>query len=119
MKCERCQKNPARVRLDQIVNGCREQHYLCQECVDELMNAAMSQAGGMDGQGVPGGYPFGFVPNNNAASAGGGVNTATAQREGKQSKTPTLDQYGRDLTAEAAEGKLDPVLLVVSANCVV
>ncbi len=108
MKCERCQKNPARVRLDQIVNGCREQHYLCQECVDELMNAAMSQAGGMDGQGVPGGYPFGFVPNNNAASAGGGVNTATAQREGKQSKTPTLDQYGRDLTAEAAEGKLDP-----------
>ena len=110
MKCERCQKNPARVRLDQIdpVSGRREQHYLCQECVDELMNAAMSQMGGMDGQGVPRGNPFGFVPNNNGASAGGGVNTATAQREGKQSKTPTLDQYGRDLTAEAAEGKLDP-----------
>ena len=73
------------------------------------MNAAMSQMDGTDGQGVPGGFPFGFVPNNNnAASAGGGVNTATAQRDGKQSKTPTLDQYGRDLTAEAAEGKLDP-----------
>jgi len=109
MKCERCQKNPARVRLDQIgADGRREQHYLCQQCVDELMNAAMSQAGGTDGQGVPGGFPFGFVPNNNAASAGGGVNTATAQRDSKQSKTPTLDQYGRDLTAEAAEGKLDP-----------
>jgi len=110
MKCERCQKNPARVRLDQIdpVSGRREQHYLCQECVDELMNSAMSQMGGMNGQGAPGGNPFGFVPNNNGASAGGGVNTATAQREGKQSKTPTLDQYGRDLTAEAAEGKLDP-----------
>ena len=108
MKCERCQKNPARVRVDQIVDGRREQHYLCQECVDELMNAAMSQAGDRDGQGIPGGYPFGFVPNNNAASAGGGANTTTAQREGKQSKTPTLDQYGRDLTAEAAEGKLDP-----------
>jgi ATP-dependent Clp protease ATP-binding subunit ClpC len=26
------------------------------------------------------------------------------------SKTPTLDEYGRDLTAEAAEGKLDPVI---------
>ncbi|HET8853692.1 MAG TPA: AAA family ATPase [Ktedonobacteraceae bacterium] len=109
MKCERCQKNPAHVRLDQIgADGRREQHYLCQQCVDELMNAAMSQMGGTDGQGVPGGFPFGFVPNNNAASAGGGVNTATAQRDGKQSKTPTLDQYGRDLTAEAAEGKLDP-----------
>ena len=106
MICERCQKNPARVRVDQIVNGRREQHYLCQQCVDELMNAAMSQMGD---QGIPGeGSPFGFVPNNNAASAAGGVNTATAQRQGKQSKTPTLDQYGRDLTAEAAEGKLDP-----------
>ncbi len=68
MKCERCQKNPAQVRLD----------------------------------------PFGFTSNNNAASAAGGVNTATAERQGKQSKTPTLDQYGRDLTADAAAGKLDP-----------
>jgi ATP-dependent Clp protease ATP-binding subunit ClpC len=107
MKCERCQKNPASVRLDQIINGRREQHYLCKECIDELMNE-MSQLGGTDDQGVPGGMPFGFVPNNNAASAAGGVNTATAERQGKQSKTPTLDQYGRDLTADAAAGKLDP-----------
>src|SRR6266700_1506322 len=107
MKCERCQKNPAQVRLDQIINGRREQHYLCKECVEELMNA-MSQMDDMDGQGVPDGMPFGFTPSNNAASAAGGVNTATAERQGKQSKTPTLDQYGRDLTADAAAGKLDP-----------
>src|SRR5438270_7222705 len=108
MKCERCQKNPARVRVDQMVDGQIEHHYLCQSCVDELMNAAMEQMGGSGGQGVPGGAPFGFVPNNNSASAAGGVNTATAERQAKHSKTPTLDQYGRDLTAEAAEGKLDP-----------
>src|SRR5947207_3437295 len=109
MKCERCQKNPARVRIDQFVNGRRAQHYLCQQCVDELMSAAMEQMGGLDGQGTPDGTPFGFAPNaNNSASAAGGVNTATAQRQAKDSKTPTLDQYGRDLTAEAAEGKLDP-----------
>src|SRR6266702_5464791 len=108
MKCERCQKNPARVRVDQMVDGQIEHHYLCQSCVDELMNAAMEQMGGSGGQGVPGGAPFGFVPNNNSASAAGGVNTATAERQAKNSKTPTLDQYGRDLTAEAAEGKLDP-----------
>jgi len=95
------------VRLDQIINGRREQHYLCKECVEELMNA-MSQMDDMDGQGVPDGMPFGFTPSNNAASAAGGVNTATAERQGKQSKTPTLDQYGRDLTADAAAGKLDP-----------
>src|SRR5947207_3254138 len=109
MKCERCEKNPARVRVDQIVNGRREQHYLCQSCVDELMSAAMGQMGGLDGEGIPDGAPFGFISKNgNTASAAGGVNTATAERKAANSKTPTLDQYGRDLTAEAAEGKLDP-----------
>ena len=107
MKCERCQKNPARIRVDEMVNGRRMQHYLCQVCVDELMSAAMEQMGGSSGQ--PENMPFGFAPNsNNSASAAGGVNTATAERQAKHSKTPTLDQYGRDLTAEAAEGKLDP-----------
>src|SRR5438045_2388613 len=108
MKCERCEKNPARVRIDQIVNGRREQHYLCQSCVDELMSAAMGQMGGFDGEGIPEGAPFGFVSKNgNAASAAGGVNTATAERR-SNSKTPTLDQYGRELTREVEEGRLDP-----------
>src|SRR5579859_5246761 len=109
MKCERCQQNPARVRVDQMVNGKRESHYLCQSCVDELMNT-MSQMGGLDDMDQPGGAPFGFSANNNSASAAGvgGVNTKTAEQQAKNSKTPTLDQYGRDLTAEAAEGKLDP-----------
>ncbi len=110
MICERCKQNSARVRVDEMVNGRRVQHYLCQSCVDELMGAAMEQMGGPDGEGTPeNSPPFGFAPNpNNSASAAGGVNTATAERQAKHSKTPTLDQYGRDLTAEAAEGKLDP-----------
>ena len=109
MKCERCEKNPARVRIDQIVDGRREQHYLCQSCVDELMGAAMGQMGDFDGEGIPDGAPFGFVSKNgNAASAAGGVNTATAERRSNNSKTPTLDQYGRDLTREVEEGRLDP-----------
>src|SRR6202162_672389 len=109
MKCERCEKNPARVRIDQIVNGKREQHYLCRSCVDELMGAAMGQLGGIDGEGIPDGTPFGFVSKNgNGASTAGGVNTATAERRTNNSKTPTLDQYGRDLTREVEEGKLDP-----------
>jgi ATP-dependent Clp protease ATP-binding subunit ClpC len=69
----------------------------------------MGQMGGIDGEGIPDGAPFGFVSNNgNAASAAGGVNTATADRRSNNSKTPTLDQYGRDLTREVEEGKLDP-----------
>jgi len=69
----------------------------------------MGQMGGLEDQGLSG-APFGFSANSNnkSASAAGGVNTATAERQPKNSKTPTLDQYGRDLTDEAAEGKLDP-----------
>ena len=113
MKCERCHKNPARVRLDQVIDGKREQHYLCQQCVEEFMSA-MGQMGGIDEQGLPGANaPFGFFNGNTTntnknASSNGGRNTTTAERQGGNSKTPTLDQYGRDLTGEAAEGKLDP-----------
>ena len=113
MKCERCQKNSARVRVDQIVEGRREQHYLCQSCVDELMNSAMEQMGGMGlgNAGMPN-APFGFGSNfqnnvNNPAASANGRGTATAQ-QAPNSKTPTLDQFGRDLTAEVATGKLDP-----------
>ena len=109
-KCERCQQNPARVRVDQLVNGRREEHYLCQSCVDELMSA-MGQMGGLEDPDVSN-APLGFFANtsrpSSAASHAGGVNTATAEQRTKNSKTPTLDQYGRDLTSEAAEGKLDP-----------
>ena len=114
MKCERCQKNPANVRIDQInpINGRRDPHYLCQSCAEELMGAAMEQMGGGESDegfpGFSGGTPLGFAGNRNSASSANGRNTATAERQAKHSKTPTLDQYGRDLTAEAAAGKLDP-----------
>src|SRR5579863_4317093 len=107
MKCERCQKNPAVARIDQIVNGRREAHFLCQSCAEELMGMAMNQMGGSDDAGEPGGFPIGFNTNRNNAAAGS-ANTATATRQATNSKTPTLDQFGRDLTAEAMEGKLDP-----------
>jgi ATP-dependent Clp protease ATP-binding subunit ClpC len=112
-KCERCQVNDARVRLDTVVNGHREQHYFCQQCAEEVLGTDLNSIPGLGnggnplgglfgGAGGPGGAgPFGFKP--------GGANTSTAQRTAdKQSKTPTLDQFGRDLTAEAHDGKLDP-----------
>jgi ATP-dependent Clp protease ATP-binding subunit ClpC len=72
----------------------------------------MNMDNGLGSEGFPG-APFGFTANSNnknASAAAGrqGLNTATAERQNTQSKTPTLDQYGRDLTLEAAQGKLDP-----------
>jgi len=37
-------------------------------------------------------------------------NTPTSGKSNKKSKTPVLDNFGRDLTAMAEEGKLDPVV---------
>ena len=112
MKCERCGKNPAEVRIDQVSNGHREAHHLCRACIAELMNS-MGQMGMGDtaGDAFSGSAPFGFMSNNSAAASAGSpnaANTATAKQRAKYSKTPTLDQYGRDLTGEAANGKLDP-----------
>ncbi|MBQ9965082.1 MAG: ATP-dependent Clp protease ATP-binding subunit [Clostridia bacterium] len=39
-----------------------------------------------------------------------GKSAGGAKPAGGKSKTPTLDQFGRDLTAMAREGKLDPVI---------
>ena len=41
---------------------------------------------------------------------GAGGRAPAAHGAGGPSNTPTLDQYGRDLTAEAREGRLDPVV---------
>ncbi|HEU5199237.1 MAG TPA: ATP-dependent Clp protease ATP-binding subunit [Ktedonobacterales bacterium] len=110
-KCERCKINDARVRLDSVVDGRPEHHYLCQKCAEELLGSDLSNLPGSEG-----GNPFGGLFSNNGGQGNSpfgfrsnGAGTATAQRApDKHSKTPTLDQFGRDLTAEAREGRLDP-----------
>jgi ATP-dependent Clp protease ATP-binding subunit ClpC len=42
--------------------------------------------------------------------AGGGGASPSGRQGGKQSKTPALDSFGRDLTSLAREGQLDPVI---------
>src|SRR3954454_18874198 len=80
--CERCQRHPAAVRF--IVAGPDSRHVmaLCQACAHEL--AAQS---GLQGSGPA--------------------------QSGQQARTPApsaLEQFGRDLTAEAAAGRIDPVI---------
>jgi ATP-dependent Clp protease ATP-binding subunit ClpC len=80
-------------------NGTREHHYFCEVCARELMGEQGMQFGG-----TPVGSIFG-----NAGGSPGDRRTATAERQAPQSKTPALDHFGRDLTGEAENGKLDPI----------
>ena len=52
----------------------------------------------------------------NAGSAGKGTSATTAQKK-PASKTPVLDTFGTDLTAAAAEGKLDPCVGRCGKEC--
>ena len=49
--------------------------------------------------------PSGFTGGSDAPKKGQGE-----KKESSSDKTPTLDQYGNDLTAAAREGKLNPVI---------
>ena len=53
-------------------------------------------------------FPAGGAPSGAMGQPGHAV--ATGRRGAQASKTSTLDQYGRDLTTMAREGKLDPVI---------
>ena len=53
----------------------------------------------------------GFDPTDNPFGRGGQEGAGTgAKNPAKKSKTPVLDNFGRDLTQYAEEGKLDPVV---------
>jgi ATP-dependent Clp protease ATP-binding subunit ClpC len=111
-KCERCNTNDAQIQLNSVVNGHREQHYFCRQCAEELLGGSIPTTGGNSGQSsgifgalgnaAQGGFPFGFAPQGNT------ITSTSPRTADKHSKTPTLDQFGRDLTAEARDGKLDP-----------
>ncbi|MFI1917482.1 ATP-dependent Clp protease ATP-binding subunit [Nocardia sp. NPDC020380] len=50
------------------------------------------------------------IPESPAAQALSGAKIPTTNGPKEPSETPTLDEYGRDLTAEARAGKVDPVV---------
>jgi len=50
------------------------------------------------------------VAVDSAVIDGGYTSTNSKKAKKEKTSTPTLDKFGRDLTAEAKEGKLDPVI---------
>jgi ATP-dependent Clp protease ATP-binding subunit ClpC len=103
-KCENCGIRDAQARLEGFVNGKRESHLFCRQCAEQIMQGALSAEGPSMGNG----NALGNIFAGRGGAGQSSTNTATAERQGSQSKTPTLDHFGRDLTKEAADGKLDP-----------
>jgi ATP-dependent Clp protease ATP-binding subunit ClpC len=96
--CDICGERPGVVQVMFAVGAGRRAGLLCQRCAREAVAAQQAGApqGGLSGaQGAQG------------SSVGAGRRSQTQQQ---QSQTPTLDEFGTDLTAEAHAGRVDPVI---------
>jgi ATP-dependent Clp protease ATP-binding subunit ClpC len=95
--CDLCGERPAALDVMFVAGGERRHGGLCEQCARDAMH-----------QQQLGGGPFGAAP------AGGvfqGAGPAVRHRQQtRRSQTPALDQFGRDLTAEARNGRIDPVI---------
>ena len=95
--CDICGERPGVVQV-MFANGSgRRAGLLCERCAREAVAAQQSGAsqGGLFGaQGGP----------------GGGIGAGRASQTEPTSQTPTLDEFGTDLTAEARAGRVDPVI---------
>jgi ATP-dependent Clp protease ATP-binding subunit ClpC len=88
--CDLCGERPAAVDVMFVAGGERRNGGLCEQCARDAMT--QQQPGG--GLGFP--------------AAGPAVRHQTETR--RRSSTPALDRFGRDLTAEAQSGRIDPVI---------
>jgi ATP-dependent Clp protease ATP-binding subunit ClpC len=79
--CANCGQRPGSVRVVLAAEGGRRAGALCDVCAREFFAVAAQ------GAGAPQAAP-----------------------EQPTSKTPALDEFGRDLTADAADGRIDPVI---------
>jgi ATP-dependent Clp protease ATP-binding subunit ClpC len=91
--CDVCGERPGTLEVTFVAGGERRAGLLCERCA----RAALAQQQG----GLPGAS---FGPGGRA------VGPAVRQRTNQRSGTPALDEFGRDLTAEANAGRIDPVI---------
>jgi len=82
--CAACGQRPGTVRVVVATRNGPTPMPLCEQCAQRLMASGAAMA--------PAGAP------------------ADGRADEPQSKTPALDEFGRDLTAEAGEGRIDPVI---------
>jgi ATP-dependent Clp protease ATP-binding subunit ClpC len=88
--CAVCGERPGTMHMVIATDSGRRAAAMCEVCARELMQGGGQSAGG------PG------VPN------AGAIRTRTEQQP--QSATPALDEFGRDLTHDARDGRIDPVI---------
>ncbi|ADH98220.1 ATP-dependent Clp protease ATP-binding subunit [Salisediminibacterium selenitireducens] len=99
MKCQHCNKNEATVYYRVQVNGQEQSAAFCPDCY-EALTKQQAQSTGKTGNGPA------FGSQQEGASCSDGSCSTGAQPESER----LLDTYGRNLTAFAKDGLIDPVI---------
>src|SRR4051812_27101899 len=95
--CDICGERPAAVEVLFTSGADGRSGSVCERCARQAMAAQGNPFGGTS--------PFGpFGP------ARGGAATRERQQTSQKSETPALDEFGRDLTGDAREGRIDAVI---------
>src|SRR3954454_5837405 len=84
--CAACGRRPGTMRVVVATQDGPSPVALCERCARDLMQS-----------GAP------------MTHAGGGPRRRGVRADAPQSDTPALDEFGRDLTGEAREGRIHPV----------
>src|SRR3954447_4309101 len=95
--CDICGERPAAVEVLFTSGADGHSGSVCERCARQAMAAQGNPFGGASPFG-----PFG-APR-------GGAATRERQQTRPQAEPPALDEFGRDLTGEAREGRIDPVI---------
>jgi ATP-dependent Clp protease ATP-binding subunit ClpC len=108
--CDICGERPSVVDVVYAADGERRHGGMCEQCARDAL-AQQQLSGGLGGApGTPLGDALGSVgPAGRAFGAEGPASRQGTQTR-RRSSTPALDRFGRDLTAEAREGGIDPVI---------
>lgn len=121
MNCQNCGKNEATIHLYTSVNGQKRQFDLCQNCYQKLKanQGSMTQNIYQD--------PFGFSnfddllsqfsrqmqqnpQNQQVPPTQNGFMGGQPPRQGQNGGNGLLDQFGVNITQQARDGKIDPVI---------
>jgi ATP-dependent Clp protease ATP-binding subunit ClpC len=96
--CAVCGERPGTMHMVVATENGRQAAAMCETCARELM-----QGFEQSGQNPYAGRPFGANAHPSTPR-----NPTAPPRA--QSKTPALDEFGRDLTRDAGQGRIDPVI---------
>ena len=107
--CDLCRERPAAVGVMFVAGDQRRLGGLCEQCARDGL-AQQHLSGGLDGNVGPSvtGASSAARPMGSVGGAGRAVDERGNSR--RRSSTPALDRFGRDLTADAMAGGIDPVI---------